>query len=79
MNDHRKTKAQLIEELTELRQEVERLREIETAQAETREALEESELRYKILFDSTPAALYTKDLEGRYTSVNARYIDLLVK
>lgn len=70
MNDYEKTKVQLIEELVELRQEVERLREIEMVQAETREALQESELRYKVLFDSTPAALYTKDLEGRYTGVN---------
>ena len=33
-------------------------------------ALQESEARYKLLFDTAPVAIFTKDREGRYTSVN---------
>lgn len=41
-----------------------------TERKQTEEALVESETRYKTLFDSAPIAIFTKDLEGRYTSVN---------
>lgn len=68
MNDRGKTKAQLIEELVELRQKVERL---ESVQAKTEKALQESEARYQLLFDTAPVAIYIKDVDGRYTSVNA--------
>jgi two-component system, LuxR family, sensor kinase FixL len=34
-------------------------------------ALLESELRFKTLFDITPIAIFTKDTESRYTSINA--------
>ncbi len=35
------------------------------------EALRESEARYKTLFDTAPVSIFTKDTQGRYTSVNA--------
>lgn len=75
MNDRRKTKAQLLEELTELRQEVVRLKTVEQETLELKKQAEESlrqaESRYELLLDTVPVAIYTKDLEGRYTSVNA--------
>jgi len=38
---------------------------------EAERRLEESEQRYRSLFEYNPAAVYSLDLEGRYTSVNA--------
>ncbi len=42
---------------------------VERVRAET--ALRESEARYKILFDTVPIAIFTKDSTGCYTSANA--------
>ncbi|MCG7379307.1 PAS domain S-box protein [Paenibacillus sp. ACRSA] len=39
--------------------------------------LRESRQRYKSLFEHTPAAVYSLDLEGRYSSVNRNLVQLL--
>ncbi|MFN8486491.1 MAG: histidine kinase dimerization/phosphoacceptor domain -containing protein [Caldilineaceae bacterium] len=56
--------AELAQANTVLRTEI-----AERARAE--EALRESEARYKTLFDTAPVSIFTKDIQGRYTSVNA--------
>jgi two-component system, LuxR family, sensor kinase FixL len=42
-----------------------------TERKKMEDALKESELKFKTLFDTAPIAIYTKDVEGHYTSVNA--------
>lgn len=42
-----------------------------TERKEMEDAVRESELRFKTLFDTAPIAIFTKDIEGYYTSVNA--------
>lgn len=41
-----------------------------TQRKQIEEALKESESRYKTLFDAAPVAIFTKDLDGCYTSAN---------
>jgi two-component system, cell cycle sensor histidine kinase and response regulator CckA len=42
-----------------------------------RAALFESEQRYRALFDRAPVAIFTKDLQGRYTSANIMAMEIL--
>lgn len=43
--------------------------EVEVRRA-TEDALRASELRYRTLFETSPVGIFTKDLQGRYTSAN---------
>jgi PAS domain S-box-containing protein len=74
MGDSRKTKAQLIEELTSLRGRVEELTRAQ-AQREWAEAtLRQSEARYRRIFENAHDMIYTHDLEGNFTSANPAMI-----
>ncbi len=42
-----------------------------------RAALQESEQRYRMLFERAPVVIYTKDHEGRYTSINALGVEAI--
>ena len=78
MRDDRKTKAQLIEELAELRQKVATL---EEARAEldkqAAEARRNSESRYRQLHQSMRDAYAVVDLESRITECNTAFTDML--
>ncbi|CAI6086612.1 PAS domain S-box protein [Cohnella sp. JJ-181] len=48
-----------------------------TARKEAQMLLQESEQRYKSLFDYNPSSVYSFDLEGRFTSLNERLGNML--
>ena len=72
MNDQKKTKAQLIEDLNELRQ---RNAELEAAGVEHK--LKESEERYRTLYTKTPAMLHSIDKNSRLVDVSDRWLEVL--
>lgn len=47
-----------------------------TERRRTEEALRKSEARLQAIVDNSPAVVYVKDLEGRYTLVNRRFEEL---
>lgn len=55
----------------ELKQINERLQRELAERKRAEEAFRASEVRYKMLFDNAPVAIFTKDRQGRYTSANA--------
>lgn len=63
-----KTASELAQSNTALQKEIEERKQIE-------DALRASEERYRILLDTAPIAIFTKDREGRYTSVNAKLLE----
>lgn len=77
MKDEEKTKDQLINELTKIRQ---RIAELETAEVVSRkqveEALLESEEVYKTLLKTSPDAVTLTDLEGKITDLSQRTLEL---
>ena len=76
MKDYDKTKAQLIEELTSLRQ---RLAELGTTAIEhqlSMETLKESEEKYRLLFEHTDALVSVYNRQGVCQLMNHRVADL---
>jgi hypothetical protein len=63
MNDGDKTKKQLVDEVTELRQLIVRLEESEKRREQIEGALKESEERYKRLFESVTDYVYMVKIE----------------
>ncbi|WP_170308031.1 PAS domain-containing protein [Paenibacillus dakarensis] len=47
-----------------------------TEQREARNRLEESEQRYKSLFEYNPSSVYSLDMEGKLLSVNEQFVEL---
>jgi PAS domain S-box-containing protein len=74
MKDKRKTRAQLIHELTDLRQ---RLADFETARKQAEEALGESETRYRSLFEGFPVGLYRTTPAGQVLEANYAFVQML--
>ena len=70
MNDHKKTKAQLLAELTELRQEVSRLKSIEDTLPQehnllyTLQDIQNSEVKFRTLYEATSDAVMVLDENG---------------
>lgn len=79
MSDSRKTKAQLLAELAEVRQEVDRLKAIEAEYLEQKQTLKQpngmgqSPEILRTIIDSTPDWIFIKDREHRYRLVNRAY------
>ncbi len=70
MNDLKKTKEQLLLELAELRKRISGLVISEVEYGHAREALRQSEKRFKTLFDNVGAAVFIHDIEGRFLECN---------
>lgn len=70
MKDENKTKKQLINELTQLRPRVAELDKLENECQQAKEALWESQARYRTLFDNAGDAIFIHDLAGRFLEVN---------
>jgi two-component system cell cycle sensor histidine kinase/response regulator CckA len=77
MNDADKTKKQLIKELAKLRQRVQHLEESGNEHRRAREALRESEERFRQMIDEAPVGYHELDREGRVIRVNHRELEML--
>ena len=69
--DQDKGKQELIAELAELRRRVAALEGIDAERKQTEEKLRESEERFKLFMDNSPAIAWMKDEQGRYVYANA--------
>ena len=70
MLDQDKSKQELIEELAEIRQRVAVLETADAQRKQGEEKLRESEERFKLFMDNSPAIAWMKDEQGRYVYVN---------
>lgn len=70
MNDVKKSKAELLNELAELRQRVATLESVTTEQEQEIKTLRESEARYKLLFNNNNIGIIHFDTNGRYVLLN---------
>lgn len=81
MNDQRKTKAQLIEELVALRRDFDAMQQREAQLRLSREsslsALSEQQALFSAFMNNSPAVAYIKDENGQYTYVNKPLSDYL--
>lgn len=76
MKDERKTKKQLIEEITELRQQVDDFKSSETDYRHVQKELARERKQLQTLIDAIPSAIYFKDLSGRHFIVNKAHEEL---
>ena len=72
MQDKHKTKAQLIEELTALRQRIAELEQADARRQEAEQTLRDTDRRFRALLQSASAAIVIIDDQGRIVMVNAR-------
>ncbi|MCK4722568.1 MAG: PAS domain S-box protein, partial [Dehalococcoidia bacterium] len=70
MKDTKKTKSQLIDELVQMRQRVAELEASEAERKRAEEALQESEERYKAMFDNRLQMVYINDGKGLFLDAN---------
>jgi two-component system cell cycle sensor histidine kinase/response regulator CckA len=70
MKDDRKTKAELIEELAELRTRVDELQGLESERNRVEEALKLSEAQLRQIIDLVPHMIFVKDWNGRFLLAN---------
>jgi PAS domain S-box-containing protein len=76
MRDEDKTKEQVINELAELRRRVAELEAAQTEHKRTEEALRESELRHRTLFESVPLGVGLATLDGRVLTYNDAMLEM---
>ena len=67
MRDEKKSRAELMEELGQLRRRVAELESLECERTQPEEALRNSEALYHSLVESIPMNVFRKDLEGKFT------------
>jgi two-component system cell cycle sensor histidine kinase/response regulator CckA len=77
MKDADKSKDQLINELAKLRQRVQDLEASENECRRAKEALHESEERFRLMYDEAPVGYHELDREGRIIRVNRRELEML--
>lgn len=65
MRDENKTKEQLIDELKGLRQRIAKLKKLNTGYLQMEAALQESEIRYRTLFESAPVGIGIAGFDGQ--------------
>jgi PAS domain S-box-containing protein len=65
MNDSDKTKELLIEEITQLRRQIEQLQRIETGHKKVEESLRDSQARYKAIFETVREGILVADIETK--------------
>ncbi len=70
MNDEKKTREQLINELEELRRRIAELNASETQRNQEEQALGESEERYRFLFEQSPIGIGLASADGKVVSAN---------
>ncbi|UCD23808.1 MAG: PAS domain S-box protein [Gemmatimonadota bacterium] len=75
MQDERKTKKQLLEELTQLRGRVDELQGLESERDRIEAALKESEARLRQIIDLVPHMIFVKDWHGRFLLANKTVAD----
>jgi PAS domain S-box-containing protein len=75
MQDNRRTKAQLLSELAELRQRVAELEAREAEHKRAEEALRESEEKYRILLEESSDPVFAFYPDGQYRYVNKAFAD----
>jgi len=71
-----KTKHQLIEDLTRLRQRIDELEKAEADRKRAEEALKENEERFRTLMEQSPIAIQIMTTDGRIVQVNDAYVKL---
>jgi PAS domain S-box-containing protein len=77
VKDDKKTKSQLINELTELRRQIAALVKKDTERKGTHPSVNEYEMRYKTLFDRSLFCVYLHDLQGNLFDANETALRLL--
>jgi PAS domain S-box-containing protein len=77
MNDHKKNKKQLLQELEDLRERAAGLKEIEAKYQSAQKTLQESEARYRALVDSSPAGIWNITPDGATIYLNPAMCALL--
>jgi PAS domain S-box-containing protein len=77
MEDEKKTRAQLIDELTILRHRIADLEASEVEHKRTEKTLWKADARCKALFDRTLYCIYVHDFEGRFLDANDAALNLL--
>jgi len=77
MAKEEKTRAQLIEELTSLRQRIQELEKSEHKRRRAEAALRENEKKFQDFYDETPVGYHELDTRGRITRVNRRELEML--
>jgi PAS domain S-box-containing protein len=77
MNRAKQTKAQLIQEVTTLRQRIADLKAADAVCQQTEETLRQYQMLYRSLFEYSNDPMLTLSLEGRFTSVNRAMISML--
>jgi len=76
MRNNRKTKEELVRELATLRRRVNELEEREAEHKRAEEALQESEEKLQLMFESVTDGIFTMDLNGNYIDVNTRVLEM---
>ena len=76
MNDSNKSKTDLIKELQSLRQQMAAFEKMETQRRDTQKALEESEERYRSVFENTGTATIIIENDMTISMVNAKFEEL---